>query len=102
MNIRNADIHEAADLVGVGENAERYRRLVRGWAASDVDNEPRICDLDVPRSALAVAQAQNAAAKNLFVVASRSLDVGDGEKIRDGETLQRGHFIALLFDLYAH
>src|SRR5271154_6175645 len=64
--------------------------------------QPRIRDLNVPRRALAVAQAQNAAAKDLFVVASRSLDVGDSEKMRDGETLPRGHLIAVLFDLYAH
>ena len=90
MNIRNTDIHKAADLIRISEDAERYRRLVRGRAAPDVDNEPRIRDLNVPRRALAVAQAQNPAAKNLFVVASRSLDVGDSEKMCDGETLPRG------------
>ena len=77
MNIRNPDIQKAADLIRVGEDAERYRRLVRGGPAPDVDYEPRIRDLNVPRRALAVAQAQNAAAKDLFVVASRSLDVGN-------------------------
>ncbi len=102
MNIRNADIHKAADLTGVGEDGERYCRLVRGGPAPDVDNEPRIRDFNVARRALAVAQAQNPAAKDLFVVASRSLDVGDSEEMRDGETLPRGHLIALLSGLYAH
>jgi hypothetical protein len=31
----------------------------------------------------------------------RSLDVGDGEKMRDADPLSRGHLIALLLDLYA-
>src|SRR6202044_4211010 len=53
-NIRNADVHEAADLVRVGEDAEGDRRLVRGGPATDVDEEPRIRDLDVPRRTLAV------------------------------------------------
>src|SRR5271155_5569051 len=101
LNIRNADIHKAADLIRVGEDAERYRRLVRGGPAPDVDNEPRIRDPNVSRRAFAVASALNAAAKDRFVEASRSVDVGDGEKMRDGEPLPRGHRIALLFDLYA-
>jgi hypothetical protein len=32
--------------------------------------------------------------------AGRSLDVGDGEKLRDADPLARGHLIALLLDLY--
>ena len=46
-------------------------------------------------------QAQNASAEDLFLVASRSLDVGDGGKMRDTDPLSRGHLIALLLDLYA-
>src|SRR5580700_10580543 len=57
LNIRNADIHKAADLIRVGGDAERYRRLVRGGPATDVDDEPRVRDLNVPRRTLAVAQA---------------------------------------------
>jgi hypothetical protein len=51
--------------------------------------------------AAAVASAQNATAEDRFVEASRSVDVGDGEKMRDADPLPRGHLIALLFDLYA-
>jgi hypothetical protein len=52
LNIRNADIQEAADLIRVGGDAERYRRLVRGGPAPDVDNQPSIRDLNVPRRTL--------------------------------------------------
>src|ERR1700691_4054134 len=100
LNIRNTDIHEAADLIRVGEDAERYRRLVRGGPASHVDNEPRIRDLNVPRRTLAIASAQNAAAEDRFIEISRSVDVGDSEKVCDGEPVARWHLIALLVDLY--
>jgi hypothetical protein len=43
-------------------------------------------DLDVPRRAAAVAPAQNATSEDRFVKSSRSFDVGDGEKVRDGVT----------------
>jgi len=46
-------------------------------------------------------EAQNASAEDLFVVVSRTLDVGNGEKMRDTDSLSRGHLIALLPDLYA-
>src|SRR5580692_3509699 len=100
MNIRNADIHEAADLTKVGD-AERYRRLFWCRPAADVDKEPHIRDLNVPRRPVAVAPAQNAAAKDRLIEARRSLDVGDGEKIRHGEPVPRGHLIAVLVDSYA-
>src|SRR6478752_5607287 len=100
LNIRNAEIHKAVDVIRVGD-AERYRRLIRGWSASNVQNHPDIRKLKVPRR-VAVTQAQNASAEDLFVVASRSLDVSDGEKLRDADPLSRGHFIALLVDSYAH
>jgi hypothetical protein len=79
LNIRNVDIQEAADLIRVGGDAECYRRLVRGRPAPDVDNQPSIRDLNVPRRTLAVASAQNAAAEGLFIKISRSVDVGDGD-----------------------
>ena len=53
-NTPQVDVHsEVADFFG--GDAERYRRLVRGGPAPDVDNEPRIRDLNVPRRTLAVA-----------------------------------------------
>ena len=99
LNIRNAEIHKAVDVIRVGD-AERYRRLIRGRPAPNVQNHPDIRKLKVPRR-IAVTQAQNASAEDLFVVASRSLNVGDGEKMRDADPLSRGHLIALLLDLYA-
>jgi hypothetical protein len=90
LNIRNANIYEATDFVRVGGNAQRYRRLVRGGPAPDVHNEPRIGDLNVPGCTLAVASAQNAAAEDLFVEISRSIDVGDGNKKCDDEPVRGG------------
>src|SRR3974390_3790543 len=66
LNIRNAEIHKAVDVVRVGD-AERYRRLIRGWAAPDVDDHPNIRELKVPRR-IAVTSAQNASAEDPLVV----------------------------------
>src|SRR5579863_6971423 len=85
LDIGNADIHKAADFIRVGEDAERYRRLVGGRTSPDVDDEPRICDLNVPRRAAAVAFAQDATAEDFLVEASRSVDVGDSEKMCHAE-----------------
>ena len=53
-------------------------------SAPDIHNEPRIRDLNVPGRTLAVAPAQNAAAEYFFIEISRSIDVGNGDKKRDG------------------
>ena len=66
----------------------------------DVDNEPRVRDLDVPWRAAAVASAQNTTSKDPFVKSSRSFDVGDGEKVCDGKPILRRHLIAFLLDLH--
>src|SRR5271170_2341059 len=100
MNIGNADIHEAADCIRVGRDAERYRWFVWCRAAPDVDNEPRVRDLEVTRRALAIASAQNATTEDRFVKSKRSLDIGDGEKVCDGDAFLRRHLIAFLLDLY--
>ena len=100
MNIRVADIQEAADLIRVGGDAERYRRLVRSGPTPDVDNQPRIRDLNVPGRTLAVASTQNTAAEDLFIKISRSVDVGDGDKMSDRKSLPRRHLIAFLFDFH--
>src|ERR1700722_16218299 len=65
-----------------------------------VDEEPRVRDLDVPRRAFAVTPAQNATSEDRFVKSKRSLNVGDGEKVCDGNPIPRGHFIGFLPDLY--
>src|ERR1700722_20199662 len=96
MNIRNADIHKAVDQIGVGGDAERYRWFVGCRTAPDVDNEPRVRDLDVPRP----TSAQNATPEDRFVKSKRSFDVGDGEKVCDGKPVLRRHLIAFLLDLY--
>jgi hypothetical protein len=56
----------------------------------------------VPGRTLAVASAQNATAEDLFIEISGSIDVGDGDKKRDGEPVAGGHLVALLFDLNSH
>jgi hypothetical protein len=99
LNIRNPEIHKAADVIRVGD-AEGYRRLIRGPPASNVQDHPDIRQLKVRRR-VAITHGQNASAEDLFVVASRSLDVGDGKKVRDADPFFRGHLIALLVDLYA-
>src|SRR5580658_2398248 len=96
LNIRNAEIHKAVDVIWVGD-AERYRRLVRCRAAADVQNHPDIRELKVRRR-VTVAHAQNASAEDLLVVVSRSHNVGDGEKMRDTDPLLWGHLIAFLID----
>src|SRR6202453_2821184 len=96
LNIRNADIHKAANRIGIGGDAQRYRWFVGCRTAPDVDNEPRVRDLDVPRR----ASAQNATSEDRFVKSSRSFDVGDGEKVCDGKPVLRRHLIAFLLDLY--
>ena len=65
-----------------------------------VDEEPRVRDLDVPRRAFAVAPAQNATSEDRFVKSKRSLDVGDGEKVCDGNPIVGRHLIGFLLDLY--
>src|SRR5438552_5053643 len=66
LDIRDADIHKAADAIRVGDG-EGYSRLVRRRPAPDVDQEPRIRDLNVRRCARAVASAQNATSKDGFI-----------------------------------
>jgi hypothetical protein len=55
----------------------------------------------VPRRTLAVASAENAAAEDLLIKISRSVDVGDGDEMCDGESVARGHLIVLLLDFQA-
>jgi hypothetical protein len=50
--------------MGVGE-AERYRWFFGGRTSSDVDDEPRVRELDVSGRAAAVASAQYATTKTL-------------------------------------
>ena len=61
LNIGNAEIHKAVDVVRVGD-AERYRRLVRGRAAPHVQNHPDIRKLKVRRG-VAVTHGQNVSAE---------------------------------------
>ena len=69
LNIRDPNIHKTVDVIRIGD-AESYRRLVRRWAASDVNEEPRIRDLNISRCARAVASAQNATSEDSFIEAS--------------------------------
>ncbi len=85
---------------GIGGNAERYRWFVGCRTTPDVDNEPRIRDLNVTRRALAIASAQNATIEDRFVKLKRSLDIGDGYKVCNRNPIVRRHLIAFLFDLY--
>jgi hypothetical protein len=64
--------------------------VVPGEASSS--RRPKsIRDLNMPRRTLGVASAQNAAAEDLFIRISRSVDVGDGDEMCHGEPVARGH-----------
>src|SRR5437764_5173115 len=82
LDIGDADIHKAVDVIRVGDS-EGYSRLIRRRPAPDVDQEPRIRDLNVRRCARAVASALDATFEDGFIEASRSVDIGDGEKMCD-------------------
>src|SRR5580698_2250997 len=99
MNIGNADIHKAADGIGGGGNAERHRWFIGCGTPAEVDDEPRVCDLDEPRRALVVAHGHNAAAEYLFVKSSRPFDVGNGNKARDGNPILGRHLVGFLSGL---
>ena len=99
VNIRNADIQEAADQIGVG-SGERHRRFVRGRTAAEVEDEPRVRDLDERRRAAVVASGQNATSEYGLVESNRAVHVDDGEKMRDAKPLSGRHLIGLLRDLY--
>src|ERR1041385_6264615 len=86
-------------MIRVGD-AERYRRLIRGRPAADVQNHPDIRKLKVPWR-VAVASAQNAGTEDFLVVVKRPVDVGYGKKMRDADSLPRRHLVALPIDLYA-
>ena len=47
LNIRDAEIHKAVDVIWVGDT-ERFRRLIRRRPAADVQNHPDIRKLKVP------------------------------------------------------
>src|SRR3954463_13821587 len=98
FDIRNPQVHEAVDVIRVGD-AQRNGRLVRGRSSANVQNHPGVRKLKVPRR-VAVTQAQNPSTEHLFVVASGSVDVRHGEKMRDADPLSRGHLIGLLLDDY--
>ena len=73
-------------MIGV-RDTERYRRLIRSRPASDIHNHPDIRKPQIP-GRVAVTQAQNARAENLFVIARRSLDYY--EKVFGARILSRG------------
>ena len=54
-----------------------------------------------PGAPLPSPPARDAAAEDRFVETERAIDVGDGEKMRNGKPVARGHLVALLLDLCA-
>jgi hypothetical protein len=64
LNIRNAEIHKAVDVIWFGD-AERYRRLIRGRPAPDIQNHLNIRKLKIRRR-VAVPHGQNASADALL------------------------------------
>src|SRR4051812_15669455 len=100
LDVSDADIHETADGIGVGRDAERDRGFVGCGSPADVDDQPRVRDLDVSWRTAAIATAQDATSEHRFVKPKRSLDIRDRQEVRDGEPHLRGHLIAALFDVH--
>src|SRR5258708_670652 len=42
----DADVEEAAYLIGVARCLERCGRLVVGWSACEIDDDPAVCERD--------------------------------------------------------
>ena len=99
LNVRDADIHEATDMIGIGRRAKRHRRFIRCGTAANVENEPCVGDFDV-RRCVSVAHAHNFSIEDRFVEFGGSLEVGHSEKVCDRKPLHRWHLIVLLLDLY--
>lgn len=99
MNIRNANIHEATNFIGVGRRSERYRWFVRCRTAPHIENEPNICDFDI-RRCVPVASADNLATKDRFIELNGSLEIGHSEKVSNGKPLLRWHLIVCLLDFH--
>jgi hypothetical protein len=79
LNVGYADIHEAADLIGVRRSPERYGRFVGCWTSPNVDDEPRVCDSDIGRC-IPIASAHDFSSEDLLVEFDGSFDVGQVRK----------------------
>ena len=89
MDIRDADIHEAAELVRVG------RVLSVTVGLSGVGPPPTLTIIHVLAiwmypGAPCRHPAQDAASEDFFVKSDRSFNIGDGEKMRDSKPVMRG------------
>ena len=102
LNIRNADIlRKAADRIGVGGDARGsvLRWFVGCRAAPDVDNRATCsrsgCN---PAAPLLSPLLRMLTTEDRFVKSKRSFDVGDGEKVCDGNAVLRRHLIGFRLD----
>src|SRR5688500_18858355 len=71
LDVRHADVQEAARTVRVGGCLERDRRLVLGRPAADVDDDPAVGERDERR----LASQDGLAAEHLGIEAARALHV---------------------------
>ena len=100
-DVRDADVHEAADSADVHEAADspailRRRevdvRLVVGRPAADIDDDPRVLELDDARRAV-LAVHDDFPAEDPRVEVQRLLYVHRNEKVRHGEARAGTNFV---------
>src|SRR5262249_54645501 len=75
LDVRNADIEEAADSVWVGRRLERDGRLVVRGTSSDVDDDPAVGQRHVRHLITCLAGDDCLAAEYFGIEAARTLDI---------------------------
>src|SRR5262249_6615899 len=91
MDVSDADVEEAADVIRVGRRPEGHRRLVIGGWPADVDDDPTVSE----RHNRGLPLAQYLAPEHVGVEAPRSFDVRSDEEVREQHSSfrrwERGH-----------
>jgi hypothetical protein len=91
-DVRDADVHEAADSLAILRRREVEGRLVVGRPAADIDDDPGVLELDDARRAV-LAVHDDFPAEDPRVEVQRLLYVRRNEKVRHGEARAGKNFI---------
>src|SRR5436190_18102334 len=83
LNLRDADVEEAADPVGIGRRLEDHGGLVLRRSATQVDDDPAIGQRDDRGLAL----EDSFAAEDVHVEAARALDIVGDNEMSEGDYL---------------
>src|SRR5260370_15676594 len=76
-DIRDTNIQETGNLIGVLRGTKRHSGFIVGWAATDVHNQPTIGKLDDG----GFATANNMASENAHIELRRTFHICDGQKV---------------------